>query len=439
MKLIRLEALDFKRLSAVAIDADTQNPIVLTGDNGQGKTSVLDAIMWALTRSGVEKPIRNGAESATVALTLSDGSSRTYTVRRKAKGANAYLDITAEDGSKMPSPQKFLDAMIGNLAFDPEAFTRLNAKQQAEALRQAVGLDTTDLDTAHKAAYAQRTEANRVKDIAEKAYKGCPVVSNQPLEPKDAAALVKQRDTLDADLRMRDTAVDALEQCDERISQCQVHIKSLEEKLRTVREALAQHEEERVAYELSVTKRTEATKDHEERIAKLNEELAGITEHNAKITEHNRQIEDRNTKHAAYQTALKRATELDNEVKRIVSEKEQRIAAAKFPVPGLAIEDDTVMVNNVPFSDLNTAERIKISTLIAMAQNPQLKVIFVREGALVSRANLAVLADLAKEHEMQIFIEKFNEEPEDDSIHIEDGSVTHINGKPAEAQQLTLV
>lgn len=439
MKLIRLEALDFKRLSAVAIDADTQNPIVLTGDNGQGKTSVLDAIMWALTRSGVERPIRNGAESTTVALTLSDGSSRTYTVRRKAKGANAYLDITAEDGSKMPSPQKFLDQMIGNLAFDPEAFTRLSPKQQAEALRQAVGLDTSDLDAAHKMAYAQRTEANRIKDIAEKAYKACPVGSNQALEPKDAAALVKERDTLDADLRMRDTAAEALEQCDERISQCQVYIKSLEEKLRTVREALAQHEEERVAYELSVTKRTEATKDHDARIAAINEELAGITQHNATITQHNRQIEDRKSKHEAYQSALKRANELDAEVKRLQAEREARIAAAKFPVPGLAIEDDTVLVNDVPFSDLNTAERIKISTLIAMAQNPTLKVIFVREGALVSRANLAVLAELAAQHEMQVFIEKFSEEPDENSIHIEDGHITHVNGQPAQPQQLELV
>lgn len=439
MKLIRLEALDFKRLSAVAIDADTQNPIVLTGDNGQGKTSVLDAIMWALTRSGVEKPIRNGAESATVALTLSDGSSRTYTVRRKAKGANAYLDITAEDGSKMPSPQKFLDAMIGNLAFDPEAFTRLNAKQQAEALRQAVGLDTTDLDTAHKAAYAQRTEANRVKDIAEKAYKGCPVVSNQPLEPKDAAALVKQRDDLQGELRMRDTAADSLESCEVNIADAEARIKKLEQELTDLRGRLGSLEADRTSLQSAYSKRVEATKDHEDRIAKLNEELAGITEHNAKITEHNRQIEDRNTKHAAYQTALKRATELDNEVKRIVSEKEQRIAAAKFPVPGLAIEDDTVLVNNVPFSDLNTAERIKISTLIAMHQFPDLKIIFVREGALVSRANLAVLADLAKQNDYQLWLEKFSEEPEDDSIHIHDGHISHVNGKPAEAQQLELV
>lgn len=439
MKLTRLEIIDFKRISAVAIDANTGNPIILSGDNGQGKTSVLDAIMWALTRSGVEKPIRNGAESATVALTLSDGTARTYTVKRKAKGANAYLDITADDGSKMPSPQKFLDGLIGNLAFDPEAFTRLRPKEQAEALRQAVGLDTSDLDDAYKTAYAQRTEANRVKDNAEKVYKACPVVAATPLEPKDAAALVAERDSLTSKLQMVSTAEQALIDCDDRIAQCHESIKALEEKLRMVREALAKNEEERVAYELSVNNRKADTQGADERIAAIHAELAGITEHNAKITEHNRAIEDRRAKEEAYRAALKRATDLDAEVKRIQAAKEARIAAAKFPVPGLAIEDDTVLVNDVPFSDLNTAERIKISVLIAMSQNPELKVIFVREGALVSRANLAVLAELAHEHDCAIWIEKFSESPEEDSIHIEDGAISHVNGQPAPAETLQLI
>jgi DNA repair exonuclease SbcCD ATPase subunit len=436
--IIRLEALDFKRLSAVAIDAN-QNPITLTGDNGQGKTSVLDAVMWALTRKGTEAPIRNGAESATVALTLSNGANKTYTVKRKAKGSNAYLDITAEDGSKMPSPQKFLDDVIGNLSFDPEAFTRLDAKKQAEALRLAVGLDTADIDVAHKTAFAQRTEANRAKDAAEKVYKACPVTSNQALEPKDAAELVKNRDLLTRELQNLETAKDSLAQCEQRITSAEEQIRQLEQKLIDAKAYLEQQTEDRAAYADAVTKREQICEGMEEKIEAINQELTTITEHNNQVNQHNRQIEDRATKHATYQAALKRAKELDDEVKRLIGEKETRIAAAKFPIDGLAIEDDTVLVNGVLFSDLNTAERIKISALIAMAQNPQLRIIFIREGALVSRANLAVLEALAKEKDVQIWIEKFSETPEENSIHLEDGHITHVDGKPAAAQQLKLV
>ena len=439
MKLIRLEAIDFKRLSAVAIDADTQNPIVLTGDNAQGKTSVLDAVMWALTRNGVEKPIRNGAESTTVALTLSDGGTRTYTVRRKQKGSNAYLDISAEDGSKMPSPQKFLDAMIGNLAFDPEAFTRLKPKEQAEALRQAVGLDTSDLDEAYAITYSQRTEANRAKDNAEKVFKACPVVAGQPRERQSAAGLIAERDMLNTEIRTTEAAAELLEDTNDNIVSMHEQIAALEDKITHARGILAKLVLDKESQEAAHDRRQAITTDHQSKVNTIDATLADLDAKNSEADAHNRALEDRKAKEDTYRNALKRATDLDAQVKDIQAQKEARIAAAKFPVPGLAIEDDTVLINDVPFSDLNTAERIKVSTLIAMAQNPELKVIFVREGALVSRANLAVLAGLAEQHGMQVFIEMFSEEPHDDSIHIEDGHITHINGQPADAQQLQLV
>lgn len=439
MKLARLEILDFKRISAVAIDADTQNPIILSGDNAQGKTSILDAIEWALTRGGADRPIRNGADSATVALTLTDGTNRVFTVRRKAKGANQYLDISTADGAKMPSPQKFLDSLVGSLAFDPEAFTRLKPKEQADALRIAVGLDTSDLDADYKTAYAQRTEANRVKDSAEKLYKACPVVSGQLLEKHSAADIIAERDKLISEVKTCESAQELLEETADAIVETQQLITELEARLETARQRLAKLQQDCKQQQEAYNARKQATVEHEQKIEACTIALRNIDSANSEIDAHNRALEDRKQKEEAYRAALERAATLDAEVKRIQAEKEARIAAAKFPVPGLAIEDDTVLVNDVPFSDLNTAERIKVSTLIAMSQNPELKVIFVREGALVSRANLAVLAELAKTHDMQVWIEKFSEDPEESSLHIEDGHITHVNGQPAPAQQLHLV
>jgi DNA repair exonuclease SbcCD ATPase subunit len=439
MHITKFEVIDFKRIEVAAITPEDGKPIVLTGDNAQGKSSILDAVMFALTRTGSERSIRNGAESSAVALTLSDGSARTFTVKRKIKGNNAYLDITTEDGMKMPSPQKFLDGLIGNLAFDPEAFTRLKPKEQAEALRKAVGLDTSDLDEAYKTAYSQRTEANRVKDNAEKIYKACPIVSGAPKEIKSASDLVKERDTLQRELSDRDDARESLEDTGDRITAQEERIKALEAHLIEAREKLATFASDKTTQETNLSIREEAVAGHDARLAAIEKELEGIDAHNADIENHNRNLREREQKKDAYQASLKRYNELDTEVKRVQAEKETRIAAAAFPIPGLAIEDDTVLVNNVPFSDLNTAERIKVSTLIAMAQNPDLKVIFVREGALVSRANLALLADLAKQHEVQLWMEVFSEEPHEDSIHITDGHVSHINGTTPPANQLELI
>lgn len=437
MLITRLEVLDFKRIGVVAIDPNG-NQVLLTGDNGQGKSSLLDAVMFALKRSGAEKPIRDGAEFAEIAMTI-EGQAQFFTIRRKIKGTNAYLDVTTREGAKMPSPQKFLDALVGNLAFDPEAFTRLTDKQQAEALRIAVGLNTADLDACYKESYAQRTEANRAKEKAEALFKACPVVSGAPRERQSASALFTQRESLRAELNATDTAGDLLEETQRNIEILSKNIATMESDLETAREAmtklLADEERQTEMFRL----RLQNTDSHAINIAEIDATLQELDDTNAQVDAHNRTLEERATKQEAYRTALARAKQLDDECKRLLTEKDQRIAAANMPIPGLAITDDVVTLNGVPFADLNTAQRIQVSAMIAMAQNPTLKVIFVREGALISRTNLAVLQELADAQGYQLWIEKFQEEAGSTGLHIVEGHVEQIDGKPAPAAQLSLI
>lgn len=73
MKIIKFTANNIKRLGAVEITPQG-NVVKITGKNAAGKSSVLDAIFWALGGKGVmpSKPIRAGAESAQVTLDLGD-------------------------------------------------------------------------------------------------------------------------------------------------------------------------------------------------------------------------------------------------------------------------------------------------------------------------------------------------------------------------------
>lgn len=438
LKVIRLEAVDFKRIEAVAIDTDTTKPIILTGDNAQGKSSILDAIMWALTRKGTDKPVRDGAEEATVALTLRDGSNKTYTIKRRAKDGKDALQIKTEDG-QMPKPQTFLDSLIGNLAFDPEAFTRMKPKEQADMLREAVGLDVSDLEERYKTAYAQRTEASRTKDQAEKLYKACPIVAGAPKEEANVADLIAEQDKLRETIIEANGAMDKVEGKKGMLNHAEGEVKDLEDQLARAKDRL---EKAKTEYKEALEKADKLIKDKApatQRLEEVAEQIKGISDHNAAIRDHNRQIEERQQKEQAYKVAIKRHKELDDEVKAILKEKEDRIKSAKFPIDGLSIDEDTVTINNVPFSDLNTAERIKISASIAIAQNPSLRIIFVREGALVNRANLKVLEELAQKHDMQVWIEKFQEEPGESGLHMVAGSVTHIDGKESGPTQLELV
>ena len=73
MKIVSLTAENVKKLVAVQIRPDG-NLVQICGKNGQGKTSVLDSIWWALTGTShiQAAPIRAGANQARIRLDLGD-------------------------------------------------------------------------------------------------------------------------------------------------------------------------------------------------------------------------------------------------------------------------------------------------------------------------------------------------------------------------------
>jgi recombinational DNA repair ATPase RecF len=74
MKIIQLHAENFKRLGIVEITPEG-NVVTIGGNNGEGKSSVLDAIFVALKGRAVAppKPIRKGEEKCTIRLDQAAG------------------------------------------------------------------------------------------------------------------------------------------------------------------------------------------------------------------------------------------------------------------------------------------------------------------------------------------------------------------------------
>jgi len=125
---------------------------------------------------------------------------------------------------------------------------------------------------------------------------------------------------------------------------------------------------------------------------------------------------------------------LTQRLERTQQDKSTRIANAKFPLEGLSITDESVSFNGILFDRLSTGQQIKASTAIAMKLNPTARIIFIREGSLLDAAGLQAIAELAKDNDYQVWIEKV-----DDSgtigIHIEDGAITSINGEKKDEPQ----
>jgi hypothetical protein len=411
MNITHLTIEDFKRLSAVEITPTDGKPVILTGDNGQGKSSILDAIFAALTGQELEESIRHGERRAKITLTLA-GKEGTYIIEKVYTPGGKRLTITDADGKPVPKMQTFLDALIGQLAFDPLEFAGMKAKEQAEALREACGLDTSDLDEKHKEAYAARTEANRLSKAAGTLYDQAP--NPAPGTPEQEVSASEAHDTLEALQKKAYLAKTAQQQTQHYRDQ----VERLEAELADAKNSLKHYEEKEAAI------KAEAPTDEELEAAK--QKLLQADSINAEV----RKGREKSRLKADWKAKAKRAADLDAEIEAVAKEKAERLAKAKMPVEGMELDGDTVRMNGVPFSQLSTAEQIRISAFMAMAQNPTIKIILIREGALISRQNFQMLADMAKEKGYQLWVEKFQEEPAQDSLHIVDGAIAYQDGKP---------
>ena len=102
--------------------------------------------------------------------------------------------------------------------------------------------------------------------------------------------------------------------------------------------------------------------------------------------------------------------------------KAQGFARAQFPVKGLAFDAEGVVFNGIPFQQCSSAEQVRIAVAVAAALNPKIRVIRIADGSLLDSASMAEIERLAKEHDMQIWIERVDESG-GVGIVIEDGAV----------------
>jgi energy-coupling factor transporter ATP-binding protein EcfA2 len=155
-----MNAENIKKLQAIEIKPDGEI-VTIAGKNGAGKSSVLDSIWWALAGTShiQAEPIRKGQSKARIRLDMGE----IVVERRFTEGGGSTLSVENAEGARFPSPQKMLDAFLGELSFDPLAFSRLEPRDQFDELRRVVQLevDIDQLDGLNRSDYAKRTEVNR--------------------------------------------------------------------------------------------------------------------------------------------------------------------------------------------------------------------------------------------------------------------------------------
>lgn len=400
-KIVKLEVSNFKNLKAVSITPDG-NVITLTGPNGAGKSAILDAMqaVFAGKEGSVERPIRDGAPNSEVCIDLGNG----LTAKRRYTPSGSTLKIaqTDPDAPRM-TPQAMMDKLCNYIAFDPLAFTNMKAKDQRDLVLKLVGVDPAAIDRKAKEIFDARTITNReVERLTNVLCAMPPFNPTVPAEEVPTASLLTELAFAQADNIKRESAIAVakgriaeLEMAKKGVAEAEKALADWQRVLEARRQAVAEAEQHvsNTTHAASLMKEI-PIKPIQDKIAD-NDRVNSIIRDNKKRREHEAKLDE----------AVKQAEAATKTLAELEQQKQKLVREAKMPIEGLSFDDAGVLFNGKPLSLASTGHRIRVSAAIGMALNPQLRVLFVRDGSLLDSEGLKVLAEMAEKNGFQIWVE----------------------------------
>lgn len=423
MRVVQMKVENVKRLKCVNVTPQ-KYLVTVAGDNAEGKSSLIDSIFYAITgtKDIPAQPIRHGQESAVIKLDLGE-----VTVTRKFTQSGSTLVVEAASGARFPTPQKLLDSLYNNLSFDPLAFTRQPAKVQLETLKRLVKLDVDvdALDGLNAQDFEKRTEVNREVArlkaqissivIPETAKEDLSLDESFILKEMEEAAAHNQK--WQAELSRRETYKKGLENAKAELVELESKAVVLRAKIESFIDDMAHWVEMPPPIALA--------------------ELRAKAERARLAGQARRLLTQRDQWASALGEAVTQADSLTMTMSARLKSKENAIASAEMPIKGLTFGDDGVMYNGVPFEQCSQAEQLVVSTVIAIALNPKLRIIRVSDGSLLDSHNMELLAQIAEKYDAQIWCEVVSSS-DPLAIHMVDGEATGSQslGLPHDAEEV---
>ena len=358
VKINKLEIENVKRVKAVTIEPTSNGLTILGGNNNQGKTSVLDAIAWALggNKYKPSKPARDGSMNPpTLRLELSNG----LIVERKGK--NSDLKVTDPSGQK--AGQQLLDSFVEELALNLPKFIESSAKDKANTLLQIIGVGDKlwELDRKEERLYNERRTIGQIADQKKKYAAEQPQYPEAPNELVSIADLIHEQQEILArngenarKRQNRENIVNSL------------HLS--EARLKQLKEQLAQEE---ATHESLMSDYIAANKSIEDLVDESTDEIESSI---ANIEEINRKVRANLDKEKAEEDAKQYSSQYNNLSKQIQDVRDERTSlldSADLPLPGLSVEDGELVFEGQKWDNMSGSQQLRVATAIVRKLKPE--------------------------------------------------------------------
>lgn len=417
VKINQLELENVKRIKAVKVEPTPNGLTIIGGRNGQGKTSVLDAIAWTLG-GDTFKPSRPQNDKSVIPPHLKVELSNGIVVERKGK--NSALKVTDTTGKK--AGQALLDSFIEKLALNVPKFMASSDKEKANILLQIIGVgpQLMELERQEKEAYQDRLMAGRIADQKKKFakeqihYDGVPdqLVSPQELINQQQAILAQNGENA----KKR-----------ERVGQYEYQVHTLTEEVARIQQMLKDKQEAlaKATQDLAIAK-TDAMDLVDQSTEELENNLREIEEVNRKVRAN---LDKQKAEEDAHQAELEWENK-DSVLKKVRQDKMDLLKGANLPLEGLSIEDSALVYKGQKWDNMSSAEQLIVATSIVRKLNPQCGMVLVDKLEQMDTETLKEFGQWAEKEGLQIIGTRVSTGSEC-SIIIEDGYVKDAGVKPA--------
>lgn len=412
--------------------------VELAGKNGAGKTSVIDAIRYALTNKSDRKYIVRRGETEGEILIETDNGLR---INRKARTTQADYKSVKKDGREVGSPENFLRDIFTPLQLNPVEFISLPEKQQNAIILDMIEYPwdmqkikewfgeipswvnydqnilavLNDIQSENGEYFQNRQDINRemrnkrafIEEIAqaipagyevekwEKASAG-PVyqkierIRKENEEIQKAKSLLELRDNkvrkFEADREIAKTSL--AREIGARRTQIENEITRMEDQIRNLKaekDSLA----EKMADKTAVIE-----EQYKAAVAKYDAEVEAYAEYRDKEPQSTKELEEEaamieNMK--AHVNEYRRMQGLQSDVEILKEESDllteriekarslpgEILETAKIPIAGLTIKDGVPLINGLPVSNLSDGEKLDLCIDVAIQKPNGLQIILI--------------------------------------------------------------
>jgi len=433
MKIQKITTENFMKVKFAEVNFDDEgNLIIIGGDNGQGKTSFLNSIETLLggTRNMPSDPIRKGSEKASIVAELKSEDGDPYedliVERTILPNKKTSLKVKSKTKKGAKYSQSMLFEIIGALAFDPLAFKNMDMKAQVDHLKDTFKIDFSDLEKDYKESFLIRTDLNREIKSLEAYLDAKPIYEDVPSEVVSVVELSTELEEARLHNVSNQNKLDQLEGMLERenkiVEESQLilsHIQECKQKIKNLENDFKENEEStNILHDDIINIKKIIAKSEDKDLEEFREKIKNSEEINEKIRsnigrkEHTDKVKEK----------CEAENKLTKKLEKLKADKKDLLEKANFPVKGLGFNETGVVLNDLPFKQASGAEQLKTSIALAIAANPNLKVFLIRDGSLLDKKSVKLIAKMAEKADCQVLIEMVGEDS-GMTIVFEDGEI----------------